>query len=72
MEALIEVDNPNKAPVKNMKLKDLDGAAPAPMTRKEREEKEKEAKDKEEREKKLKELNLANKLGNVKIVDDPT
>jgi hypothetical protein len=44
VEALIEVDNPNKAPVKNMKLKDLDGAAPAPMTRKEREEKEKEAK----------------------------
>jgi len=41
VEALIEVDNPNKAPVKMMKMKDLDSAEPVQMTRKEREEKEK-------------------------------
>lgn len=44
VEGLIEVDNPNKAPVKMTKLKDMDSAEPAPMTRREREEKEKEAK----------------------------
>lgn len=41
VEALIEVDNPNKAPVKMMKMKDLDSSEPVQMTRKEREEKEK-------------------------------
>jgi hypothetical protein len=41
VEALIEVDNPNKAPVKMMKMKDLGTTEPAQMTRKEREEKEK-------------------------------
>jgi len=45
VEALIEVDNPNKAPVKMMKMKDMGGGGEAAsMTRKEREEKEKEAK----------------------------
>lgn len=44
VEALIEVDNPNKAPVKMMKMKDMGTAEPAQMTRKEREEKEREAK----------------------------
>lgn len=44
VEGLIEVDNPNKAKVKNTKLKDMGSSEPAPMTRKEREEKEKEAK----------------------------
>ena len=43
LEGLIDVDNPNKAPVKMTKLKDMAGEA-APMTRKEREEKEKEDK----------------------------
>lgn len=43
-EGLIEVENANRAPVKMTKLKDMDGAGAAPMTRKEREEKEKEAK----------------------------
>lgn len=43
LEGLIDVENPNKAPVKMTKLKDMGGEA-APMTRKEREEKEKEAK----------------------------
>lgn len=44
VEALIEVDNPNKAPIKMTKLKDMDSAEPVQMTRKEREEKEREAK----------------------------
>eukprot|EP00581_Thalassiosira_minuscula_P020043 CAMPEP_0183716940 /NCGR_PEP_ID=MMETSP0737-20130205/10680_1 /TAXON_ID=385413 /ORGANISM="Thalassiosira miniscula, Strain CCMP1093" /LENGTH=265 /DNA_ID=CAMNT_0025946277 /DNA_START=53 /DNA_END=850 /DNA_ORIENTATION=- len=44
VEGLIEVDNPNKAPVKMTKLKDMDSGEAAPMTRREREEKEKEAK----------------------------
>lgn len=44
VEALIEVDNPNKAPVKMIKMKDMGSGEAAPMTRKEREEKEKEAK----------------------------
>ena len=44
VEGLIEVDNPNKAKVKNTKLKDMDGSAAAPMTRAEREKAEKEAK----------------------------
>ena len=44
VEALIEVDNPNKAPMKHIKMKDLDSAEPVQLTRKEREEKEKEAK----------------------------
>ncbi|KAL7547218.1 hypothetical protein ACHAWF_010541 [Thalassiosira exigua] len=44
VEGIIEVDNPNKAPIKMTKLKDMDSAEAAPMTRKEREEKEKEAK----------------------------
>ena len=44
VEALIEVDNPNKAPVKMMKMKDMDSAEPVQLTRKEREEKEREAK----------------------------
>lgn len=44
VEGLIEVENANRAPVKMTKLKDIDGAAAAPMTRKEREAKEKEAK----------------------------
>ena len=43
-EGLIEVDNPNKAPMRMTKLKDMANAEPAQMTRKEREEKEKEAK----------------------------
>ena len=38
------MDNPNKAPVKMMKMKDMGSGEAAPMTRKEREEKEKEAK----------------------------
>ncbi len=45
VEGLVEVENPNKAPVKMTKLKDMgDPAAVAPMTRREREEKEKEEK----------------------------
>lgn len=47
VEGLIEVDNPNKAPVRMTKLKDIGGSGDAPaaqMTRREREEKEKEAK----------------------------
>jgi hypothetical protein len=44
VEGLIEVDNPNKAPVKMMKMKDMGNAEPVQLTRKEREEKEKEAK----------------------------
>lgn len=43
VEGLVEVENPNKAPVKMTKLKDL-GDAAVPMTRREREEKEKEEK----------------------------
>ena len=43
VEGLVEVDNPNKAPVKMTKLKDM-GAEVIPMTRREREEKEKEDK----------------------------
>lgn len=43
-EGVIEVDNPNKAPIKMTKVKDMGSAVAAPMTRKEREEKEKEAK----------------------------
>ena len=43
VEGLVEVDNPNKAPVKMTKLKDM-GAEVVPMTRREREEKEKEEK----------------------------
>ena len=43
VEGLIEVDNPNKAKAKSMKISDLGGEAP-PMTRREREEKEREAK----------------------------
>jgi hypothetical protein len=44
VEGLIEVDNPNKAPVKMMKMKDMGNAEPVQLTRKEREEKEREAK----------------------------
>lgn len=44
VEGLVEVENPNKAPVKMTKLKDMGDAAAAPMTRREREEKEKEEK----------------------------
>lgn len=44
LEGLIEVDNPNKAPIRMTKLKDMDSGEAAPMTRREREEKEKEAK----------------------------
>ncbi|KAL3816780.1 hypothetical protein ACHAXA_001518 [Cyclostephanos tholiformis] len=43
VEGLFDVENPNKAPVKMTKLKDM-GAEVVPMTRREREEKEKEEK----------------------------
>ena len=43
VEGLVEVENPNKAPVKMTKLKDM-GNEVVPMTRREREEKEKEEK----------------------------
>lgn len=43
-EGLIEIDNPNKQPIKMTKLKDMASTEAAPMTRREREEKEKEAK----------------------------
>lgn len=43
VEGLVEVENPNKAPIKMTKLKDM-GNEVIPLTRKEREEKEKEEK----------------------------
>ena len=44
VEGIIETENPNKAPMRMTKLKDMDSSAAPQMTRKEREEKEKEAK----------------------------